>query len=316
MADSKWIDGLSPSTPLVEAARRVLHVRLAVVGERLPPALFEADQDLEHVHQLRVASRRAGAALRTFRGCFANKDYRRIRRRIRRIRRAAGAARDADVFLETLTARTKRAAAGQRPGLDFLLGYARGQRVAAQEHLLEAQANTADSWDQFVQRALTALQPVRSVTPTLGDLAGLELPRLVRELAEAASCDLQPYEHLHHVRILGKRLRYAMEILGGCYDAPFREVYYPAVETMQEILGLANDSYEAGRSLTDLCVHLQSARPREWKRFGPGIEALIQFHERRLPQQRRQFERWWRKWQEASAETAFVHMLRHSRKGA
>jgi CHAD domain-containing protein len=316
MADNKWMGGLASSTPLADAARRVLQLRLAGVGERLPPALLEPDKDQENVHQLRVASRRAGAALRTFRRCFADKAYRWVRRRLRRVRRAAGAARDADVFLATLMARTRRAAAGQRPGLDFLLGYSRGQRVAAQEHLLAANQPTALSWHEFLQRTLAALQPPTTLIQSLGDLAGFELPRLVRELAEAASCDLQPYEHLHRVRILGKRLRYAMEIFSGCYEAPFREVYYPSVEAMQDILGLANDSYEACQKLAEVRAHLQSTRPRDWRRLGPGIEAVFQFHEQRLPQQRRKFERWWRQWQKASAETAFTHMLKHSRKGA
>jgi CHAD domain-containing protein len=316
MADSKWMTGLASSTPLVEAARRVLQLRLAGVGERLPPALVEPDKDPEHVHQLRVASRRAGAALRTFRRCFADKEYRWVRRRLRRVRRAAGAARDADVFLATLTARMRRAAAAQRPGLDFLLGYARGQRVAAQEHLLAANENAALSWDDFLLRTLAALQPSTTLIQSLGDLAGFELPRMVHELADAAICDLQPYEHLHRVRILGKRLRYAMEIFSSCYEAPFREVYYPAVEAMQDILGLANDSYEACQKLAAVRTHLQATRPRDWRRLGPGIEAVFQFHEQRLPQQRRKFERWWRQWQKASAEVAFTRMLKHSRKGA
>jgi len=316
MADNKWIDGLGPGTPLIEAAQRVLHLRLSALGERRPPALHDSDRDPEHVHQLRVASRRAGAALRIFRACFSDKHYKAARRRLRRMRRAARSARDADVFLETLATRMKRAPARQRPGLDFLLGYARGQRVAAQERLLAADENDAGAWDDLEQQTLAALQSPAAPTKTLGDLAGCQLPSLESELAEAACRDLQPYEHLHRVRILGKRLRYAMEIFGGCYEAPFREVYYPAVEAVQEILGLANDSYEACQTLAAVCDHLQCTRPRDWKRLGPGIEAVMHYHERRLPQQRRKFERWWSRWQEAAAATAFTRMLKHSRKGA
>jgi hypothetical protein len=85
---------------------------------------------------------------------------------------------------------------------------------------------------------------------------------------------------------------------------------------MQDILGLANDSYEACRKLAALRAHLQEARPRDWKRLGPGIDSVFRLHERRLPQQRRKFERWWRDWQEAAVETAFTQLLKHSRKGA
>ena len=102
MADGKWINDLEAGTPLPEAARLVLEVRLRVVADHLPRAMHEADRDPEHVHQLRVATRRADAALRIFRPCLPRKVYKEARRRLRTIRRAAGAARDWDVFLASL----------------------------------------------------------------------------------------------------------------------------------------------------------------------------------------------------------------------
>src|SRR5437763_965344 len=99
MADGKWISGLTPDTPLGEAAREVLAVRLGVVAECLPPAVGGADGDPEHVHRLRVATRRAAAALRIFADCLPGKARKATRRRLRAVRRAAGEARDWDVFL-------------------------------------------------------------------------------------------------------------------------------------------------------------------------------------------------------------------------
>ena len=46
-------------------------------------------------------------------------------------------------------------------------------------------------------------------------------------------------------RIGAARLRYAMEVFADCFPPPFREVLYPMVEEMQEILGRANDSQVA-----------------------------------------------------------------------
>src|SRR5262245_53843250 len=66
MADNKWMIELAGDTPLADAARQVLAARLGLVPERLAGALTEPDRDLEHVHQLRVATRRAGAALAVF----------------------------------------------------------------------------------------------------------------------------------------------------------------------------------------------------------------------------------------------------------
>src|SRR4051794_33720985 len=102
MAEGKWISDLKPQSPLAEAARHVLFVRLQVVKDHLPRATLEADRDIEYVHQLRVGTRRADAALRIFKACLPKKVHRKARRRLRKLRRAAGAARDWDVFLADL----------------------------------------------------------------------------------------------------------------------------------------------------------------------------------------------------------------------
>src|SRR5437870_2343843 len=108
MPDGKWIGGLKADTPLPEAARHVLFVRLEVVRDHLPRVIHEAERDPEHVHQLRVGTRRADAALRIFRPCLPEKVYRAARRRLRRLRRAAGEARDWDVFLLRLAEQRDR----------------------------------------------------------------------------------------------------------------------------------------------------------------------------------------------------------------
>src|SRR5690348_13755555 len=105
MVQGKWISALKPETPVEAAARHVLFARLEVVKDYLPRAALEADKDIEYVHQLRVGTRRADAALRIFADCLPKKSYRRGRRRLKRIRRAAAAARDWDVFLAELLER-------------------------------------------------------------------------------------------------------------------------------------------------------------------------------------------------------------------
>src|SRR5438045_1262376 len=138
MADGKWITELTAHTPLADAARRVLTLRLDVVHEYLPLALEKWTEDTEYVHQLRVGTRRGGAALAIFEACLPTRVFRRARKRLRKIRRAAGEARDWDVFAQALQEREADAAAADRAGLDFLVGYSEGQRAAAQRALAEA----------------------------------------------------------------------------------------------------------------------------------------------------------------------------------
>jgi CHAD domain-containing protein len=309
--DGKWLPDLKAHMSLVEAAQHVLAVRLGVVRDRLPQAMFVADKDVEHVHQLRVATRRAGAALRLFRCCLPEKDFKRVRRRLRELRRACGAARDWDVFLINLGPRLARARAEQRPGLNLLLGYGSGRRAAAQELLSPQGKKKPVAWEDLLHHTLRSLHhPAHDGSlHGLRDLARPQLTALVQELEEAVHRDLNEYEHLHRVRILGKRLRYAMEIFESCYGEAFKDEYYPAIETMQDILGDANDSHVASQRLTGILEQLKTLRPKGWERYQPGIAGLLRFHQRRLPQKRREFEQWWARWQESGAEAAFASLI-------
>jgi CHAD domain-containing protein len=312
MAEGKWISDLTADTPLADAARRVLMVRLEVVRDYLHHALHQADKDPEYVHQLRVGTRRAGAALKAFAECLSEKEYRKARNRLRRLRRAAGAARDWDVFQLALAEWRPERGAGEQAGLDCLLGYALAQRQVAQELLEAAEDGTAGAFEGFLAETVAAVRAPHGDHGggSLLDLARPLLGGLLHDLDEAAGRDLDDYDQLHQVRIAGKRLRYAMEIFAECFAAPFRDRLYPAVEEMQEILGRANDSHVAAGRLAELRDRLRKTAPADWKRLRPGVEALLRHHQRRVPQERRRFLKWWRRWQDAGGEAALAGLLK------
>jgi CHAD domain-containing protein len=303
MADGKWISDLAADVPLAEAARHVLAVRLRVVGEALPRAVHEADRDPEHVHQLRVATRRADAALRIFAGCLPRKAHRSARKRLRRVRRAAGAARDWDVFLIALRERAAGRPAKEHAGLDLLAGYALGQRAAAQAQLETVGQEQGPRFAGLAAATLDAVRPPEGEgAATLLDHARPMLSALLFNLEQTAAGNLDDYAQLHQVRIAGKRLRYAMEVFAPCFDAPFREELYPQVEAMQETLGRANDSHVAEGRLLALRDRLRRGTAGEWKRYQAAISSLLRFHQRRLPQERRGFLKWWAGWRKSGAE--------------
>jgi CHAD domain-containing protein len=294
MADGKWIDDLRPEQSLHDAARHALRLRLEVVRDALPAAIAEVDRDPEHVHRLRVATRRADAVLRIFRSTLPDKDYRHARKRLRRIRRASGAIRDWDVFRIDVSNRRPHRPQKEHAGLDFLSGYALGQRMAAHPNLENA-AGGHDSAFKHLPSATVAAVVSASNGATLIQLARPLLSSLLHRLEEAVQGDLSDYSHLHQVRIAGKRLRYAMELFPTCFPTNFRDVLYPRVEEMQEILGQANDSHVAAGRLVALRDRL-SASATEWKRLRAGVEGVLRSHNTRLPQTRRRFLAWWKQW--------------------
>ena len=312
----KWIEGLTAHAALEDAARLVLDARLSAVVHHLGKALKEPFADPEHVHQLRVSVRRAVAALDIFAPCLPRKVCRSSRRSIRDIRRAAGAARDWDVFLAHLPVELPKRSLRRQPGLDFLAGYALDQRLQAQRGLEEASTDYPEAFERLVQETRNAVREPDGCPSTLGELGRGNIVALLQELEEATTQDLGDYAHLHRVRIIGKRLRYAMEIFVDCYPPAFRETLYPMVEEMQDILGRANDSFVARQRLRQLSVHLGAACPDRWKRFRPALDHLIRFHVKCLPKERANFDRWWAKWEENRTAAAFAALLQSVETGS
>jgi len=311
MAGGKWLEGLTALTDTADAARRVLSVRLGVVRDYLPLAVHESDKDPEHVHQLRVGTRRARAALDIFACCLPPKVYRAAKKQLRDVRRAAGQARDWDVFLAGLAKREQRQNRRHRAGLDLLMGYAVARRAAAQDQLSQAAGHDPFAFDRFLTDTVAAVQsPAAAELRTLTDLARPQLAELLRELEAAAVQDLDNYDHLHKVRILGKRLRYAMEVFADCFARPFREEFYPAIEEMQEILGDANDSYVATGHLEALRNQLRVSLPDDWPRLQPGLHGLLRYHRERLPHKRERFRAWWDQWQQTGSAAALLALLK------
>jgi CHAD domain-containing protein len=301
MADGKWIHGLTASMPLDEAARRVLGARLEVVRDALPEAIESSDEDVEYVHQLRVGARRTAAALRIFEDCLPRKTRKTARREVKEIRRAAGDARDWDVFQAALDEWAQKRPAEEQPGLDFLRGYAFQQREQAQIGLNEMSGRAPDPDDLLEQ---VRKPKGKSAPKRLLGLAEPWLTKALRDLNEEVSQAGDDLEHLHRVRILGKRLRYGMEVFADCFPSSFRTELYPAVEEMQELLGHANDCHVSEQRLSALRIRLQASLPGEWPQLRAGVERLLQAQRRRLPQWKQRFTRWCERWRKASVPLA------------
>jgi CHAD domain-containing protein len=314
LSGGKWIDDLKPTTNLANAARHVLSVRLEVVRDYLPLAIEKADQDSEHVHQLRVGTRRAAAALRIFACCLPSKVHKEAGKHLRKIRRLAAEARDWDVFLAGLKPANRPQGRNLQPGFDFLSGYALAKREAAQLQLERAGKDYPFAFDRFLAETVAAVhKPSAPELRTLLDLARPLLATLLQELEEAAADNLDDYGLLHRVRILGKRLRYAMEVFARCFTSAFREQLYPMVEEMQEVLGAVNDSHVACGRLKTLLARLRTLSAAEVKRRQPGLQSLLGYHETRLPELRRHFDGCWERWHQFGGEAAFLSLIESSK---
>ncbi len=294
MPDGKWIEGLTPEMSVADAAAVTLAARFEVVRHFLPLAVEKSHEDTEYVHQLRVGTRRAGAALRVFADCLPRKHLKSAKQSLRTIRRAAGDARDWDVFLLAVQNSKAFAGAAGRPALDFLAGYAIGERSAAQTRLVEAASIAGPG---FVEES-TALpghtHEVKGDNPpaNFGELATTQLGAMLAAFDEAVVANPLEPAALHSLRILGKRVRYALEIFSGCFPAVFRDTVYPAVEQLQELLGDIQDAAVGVDRLVNLRERIKRVVPGEWPRLRKGFEAQMKALRAKMPAGRKAFQKW------------------------
>jgi CHAD domain-containing protein len=311
MSEGKWITGLTPDLSLPEAARLVLPKRLQVVVTHLPPALASAGKDPEHVHQLRVATRRATAALRLFEDCLPRKHERILRRSLQALRRTAGAARDWDVFFEMLVKAPALHPASAKAARDFLLGFQAARRCEAQTQLTAVASEECEKLERETKKLDDKTFEWRDASElTAGALAVERIGTLMEELERAAAPPPAGYEELHRLRILCKRLRYSMEVFAECFEPPLRERLYPAIEEMQEILGRITDAHIAVARFIEIRDYVKSFQPSNSSRYRKPIEQLLQAQRRVMPVERKRFLVWLKTWNRLAAEHALESLLR------
>jgi CHAD domain-containing protein len=297
---------MTATTPAVKAARRILAARLAAVREAVPTAATWST-DVEPVHKLRVAARRATAALDTFFDLLSRKVYRKARKAIRRLRRAAGSARDADVFLAAVRTFSVHQSPADRPGLHFLLGHAFAARQAAQQRLVSA----LKSWDAQASDRVNAVPDKlrRGDEELLADRAVPTLRRLMKKLSKAAQGNLDDARQLHALRVCAKRLRYALELFVDCYPVAVRDQLLPRVEAVQDALGAANDSHQAVILLDGLLSAVRQTQPALWDTDRVGLESVRTNHQQREREQRVAFWDAWRSWQSTRPEVLLAEPM-------
>jgi CHAD domain-containing protein len=254
------------------------------------------------VHRLRVSTRRAGAALKLYRDWLPTKRVRWIKKRLKKIRRAAGEARDLDVLAE-------------RIARDY------GERAAAVEPLVAQERDSVQADivritersrrdDRLVRKTARLIKSVRppedfqiaAETPTFREWGAQQLDHVAGQFLDAAPEATADMAALHQFRIRAKSLRYAMELLAGAFGPELRAEHYPVVEELQERLGRIND-HVAARD-----------RFRKWaadEKYAAQKSVLCDLAEDELAllaDELREFRQWWT----PSMAEQLSHKLAHS----
>jgi CHAD domain-containing protein len=115
------------------AARRVVKVRAKEVFKQADGVLEL--EEVERVHDMRVATRRLRAALEVFEDCFPRKRRRKALKRVKALADALGERRDVDVEIELLEGLADEVAKEDRAALGALIENLRARQRQANEDL-------------------------------------------------------------------------------------------------------------------------------------------------------------------------------------
>jgi CHAD domain-containing protein len=284
---SRWIPGITPDDSTCVAARQALRARLDAVLRLLPHAAGDHGEDPECVHQLRVATRRSAAALRLFADLLPSRLSDWLGKKLKGIRQAAGETRDLDVLIHRLQ---KKHADLEKASL---LEHLRARREDARHLIRDVHKDLARK-DRFRRRVEKLLGRVRAPKGDFasrqwrfGDWARRRLRMVLERFFQAMPASDADVEGLHRLRIRGKELRYAMELLAGAFPPAFHERDYPVVEALQERLGGINDH------ATALCRLRERLEATDDPEEAGRLQTLIGREVASLEQCRREFLAWW-----------------------
>ncbi len=280
--------GLEADDPAVEAARKVLGFHFQRMVYHEPGTRM--GEDVEALHDMRVATRRMRAAFRLFGDYLDMEELAPIAKGLRRTGRILGAVRDLDVFWLKTQRYLESLPPGQTADLDPLQAAWKAQRAQRREEMLaylesDRYARFKEEFDRFLQTPGVGAQASEASAYRLRQIAPAALyQRLaaVQASNEWVSKPDVPLGRYHQLRIISKGLRYALEFFQEALG-PEAEILIGEVKALQDHLGDLQDAVVASNLLRDFLMwgtwgHVESQKKVAWPTetvVAPGVAAYL-----------------------------------------
>jgi CHAD domain-containing protein len=286
MAKPREVEGLTADMPLREAAGRIAAVRAAEIFEHSHGVLDT--NDIEGVHDMRVATRRLRGVLEVFEDCFPAEELEPALAEVKALADALGARRDPDVALDAIETIARKLAKVTRPGIDAFEDELRADQGAGNEQLQRALADVADA---RLEERLTELaeSAVDDGSATFAEHAATMRDarrERLRKRGDRALRTGRP-DHLHKTRIAAKRLRYLYELTEPIFGKDAKRGAKEA-RALQDLLGELHDCDVLSERLRDRAAQTPIADDRY-----VGLEALASYMDAKRRVLHRQYMDTW-----------------------
>jgi CHAD domain-containing protein len=310
---NSWLVTDGYDAPVHLVATRTIRTRLEAVWAEVLAAVRD-ERDAEAVHRLRVATRRTLAALESFDDLLPPKRRAWFVKRLRHLRQAAGEARDLDVLALRLASirspagshRDRTMSHRAREARDRLVGMLARQRTASRRPIRDCYEEliVAD-WAGHVERLLERITVGRQ-PPTFGRYAARRFRPLVERFFDKADRKLRSAQEIHELRIEGKKLRYALEILSAVFSPATRARCQDALERLQKTLGDFTDHAAAADRFR------RWSRQQEMSGDRAALAALRRDESRHAREARKLFVKWWNASRRRTLRRTFENSLRRA----
>lgn len=312
-----WEVTEDPQALVRDVAIRTLRNRLEAVWSELIAACRDS-RDPERIHQLRVATRRTLAAFDAFHALVPVQSREWFEKWLRRIRRAAGNARDLDVLAERLSRQGVHQRHAKPSGITVegepmpagaharrrLMAMLSRQRATSRRPVHDVHERLlGGDWPGHVERLVDALSKDRR-RQTFGSYARRRFKPLTERFFARADRRLRDADEIHRLRIEGKKLRYSLEIFATVFPGRVLSKCEKALESLQESLGEFTDHSAAADRLKRLAKQDSSSAERL------ALRALRKLEASQASRARKTFTKWWNPTRRRSLRRRFERTLR------
>ena len=293
--------GLDCSAPADDMIQLVLRGQLKAMCALRRRAL---DWDNpEGVHDMRVRSRRLRSAISDFEPHL--RKHALPVARLRAIAKSLGAVRDQDVAIAALSELKSDAHGKLAEGIELFIEERRQRREAARDELKKnLQRSLVNEFSGEFESKVQGLgrSQKKSTTPgpvpSYADLGERVIAERLQEFRQAGPQIFSPFrtKDLHELRILAKRLRYALELFQPCGESELKDIARK-IASLQTALG---ELHDCDVWIEDLGTRLQNLTGRPESQIGL-IDAACAWLLTRFVKERTQHYRkalqLWMKWE-------------------
>lgn len=286
-------------------------------------------EDIEYIHQGRVTSRRIRAGLDMFGDCFESKDIKKWYKRIKKLTKGLGKARDLDVQIDYLSGLVEKAGHSNFKnikGIKRIILRLRQRRHEVQPGVIKTVKKLEKSGIITELGAATARIIWQCRTSGVDETSEYSLKKTAEHIEtkleellshEFSLADETMKKEHHQMRIAAKKLRYSMEICKGLYNGAI-DGHIRKLKKVQKLTGSIHD-FDVW--LEQIAAFEQNEHERTLKYFGfdrqmrtlqPGIEYLKRHFSTGRAELFAELKEYWKQLREEDAWGSLVEVMRQS----